>query len=516
MTTCATERNVNENVRICNLIIPVPDTDFNDFLVEVVKLSQFAPEIIESVERDLDRHAQEKKSLRLADRKFMESRTSDLPGIDIAERKVLAEELQLACGRPRMPGYAVYAFLMIRGFLGSLTSKEARRFLRESMSLYAFLQERGLVIPSATTAQENVNVVSAATRALILDKQIAMVLGEEFDDFKSLTIDSTAVKANSAWPTDARMLTGLLARAARLGGKLHLFGLKDFSEGWTPRWLEQMDKLEFQICLAAGKAKSKGKLKKHYRQLLNRGRKVGNALAAELAGLDQPLLLKTQSPSRRALLQRLLQQIESDLSDAARVREYAGGRVFRDEKLPSTEKVLSLSDGSAAYIQKGCRNPVIGYKPQLVRSANGFVTSLTVPQGNTADCSELEPAISASIRRTGVVPGLVSTDDGYASTKGREAVLALGVKDISISGSKGKKLTSPEDWCSDLYRDARRNRSAVESLMFTIKDGFEFGDLGRRGIEAVRDELLEKVLAYNCCRIILLRQRRLEKLKPAA
>jgi hypothetical protein len=138
-----------------------------------------------------------------------------------------------------------------------------------------------------------------------------------------------------------------------------------------------------------------------------------------------------------------------------------------------------------------------------VRSANGFVTSLTVPQGNTADCSELEPAISASIRRTGVVPGLVSTDDGYASTKGREAVLALGVKDIRISGSKGKKLTSPEDWYSDLYRDARRNRSAVESLMFTIKDCFEFGDLGRRGIEAVRDELLEKVLAYNCCRIIL-------------
>ena len=38
-------------------------------------------------------------------------------------------------------------------------------------------------------------------------------------------------------------------------------------------------------------------------------------------------------------------------------------------------KVLSLSDGSAAYIKKGSRN-LIGYKPQLVRSENGFVTSL--------------------------------------------------------------------------------------------------------------------------------------------
>jgi len=52
--------------------------------------------------------------------------------------------------------------------------------------------------------------------------------------------------------------------------------------------------------------------------------------------------------------------------------------------------------------------------------------------------------------------------------------------------------------------------------MFTIKDGFEFGELGRRGLEAVRDELLEKVLAYNCCRRILMKKRRQQALDPAA
>jgi hypothetical protein len=82
------------------------------------------------------------------------------------------------------------------------------------------------------------------------------------------------------------------------------------------------------------------------------------------------------------------------------------------------------------------------------------------------------------------------------------------VKDVSISGAKGKRITDPDAWESQRYRDARRNRSAVESLMFTIKDGFEFGELGRRGIDAVRQELTEKVLAYNCCRIILMKQRR--------
>ena len=92
----------------------------------------------------------------------------------------------------------------------------------------------------------------------------------------------------------------------------------------------------------------------------------------------------------------------------------------------------------------------------------------------------------------------------------------MGVSHISISGAKGKKLTTPEDWESETHRDARRCRSAVESLMFMIKDGFAFGELGRRGIDAVRDELLEKVLAYNCCRRILMRQRQQEEFEPAA
>ena len=49
-----------------------------------------------------------------------------------------------------------------------------------------------------------------------------------------------------------------------------------------------------------------------------------------------------------------------------------------------------------------------------------------------------------------------------------------------------------------------------------IKDGFAFGELGRRGIDAVGDELLEKVLAYNFCRIILMKKRRREELEQAA
>lgn len=511
MPTCATQKTVDESSPISNLFLPLPDTDFRTFLAEVDEFGRFAPEIITAIENDLDAHARKKKKLRLEDRKFREAQTEDFPELDFEDGELRSDDLKLAVGRPRMPGEAVYMFLMLRGFLGSLSKKQSQRFLLESMSVYSWLQIRGLEMPGISTILDNLNVITHATRELIFDRQIVWVLREELDDFKKLTIDSTAVKANSSWPTDAKILTGLLRRVDRLGQKLDVFGLENFRQGWVPRWLEEMDKLEFNICLVAGKAKSRGKLKKHYRQLLKRGRKAVDSLRAEYNRFEAGLSIYTLAPSRRVLLQRLTDQIRTDLSDVERVLEYAANRVFEDKSLPSTEKVLSLSDGSAAYIKKGGRTAVIGYKPQLVRSENGFVTSLLVPEGNAADAVKLVPAIRDSIQRTGVTAELVSADDGYASAKGRDELHGMGVADISISGAKGKRLTALDDWESETYRDARRNRSAVESLMFTIKDGFAFGELGRRGIEAVRDELLEKVLAYNFCRIILIKKRRREK-----
>ncbi len=117
MPTCATEENKSDKTPLSNLILPVPDTDFRDFLDEVEELAGFAAQIIEAIEKDLDAHAREKKKLRLEDRRFFEGRTAELPELDIEEENILAAELNLGAGRPRMPAYAVYVFVMIRGFL---------------------------------------------------------------------------------------------------------------------------------------------------------------------------------------------------------------------------------------------------------------------------------------------------------------------------------------------------------------------------------------------------------------
>jgi len=221
-----------------------------------------------------------------------------------------------------------------------------------------------------------------------------------------------------------------------------------------------------------------------------------------MEGSDAQIL----KPSHRQIFQRSVKQMREDMQDMQRVIKYSEDRVMHGETLPSKEKVMSLSDGSAAYIKKGGREAVIGYKPQICRTAMGFIAALKVPEGNAADSSEFVPVMKEAMTRTGVTPRSLSVDDGYSSKSGREHFLG-DIEIVSISGSKGKRITPEEEWNSPDYQDARRMRSAIESMMYTIKHNFEFGRLGRRGIDAVRCELTEKVLAYNFCRAILIRKR---------
>ena len=59
--------------------------------------------------------------------------------------------------------------------------------------------------------------------------------------------------------------------------------------------------------------------------------------------------------------------LDDDIHDAEYVLYYAENLVYQNIKLPSRDKILSISDKDAAYIVKGQRNPVIGYKPQIAR-----------------------------------------------------------------------------------------------------------------------------------------------------
>lgn len=489
-----------------------PCTTLKEIIENALNLLNFKPEILKRIEADEDTLALKKKKMRLEDKRYYESKNANLfQTTDTNKEGIDEKDLTLEVGRPRMRSIVAYIFMMVRGYFSSVTDNESIERMTDSTTLNIALQSLNTKMPGFTTILENLNAISNATRNFIFDAQIEKILNDGYDDFEKCQIDSTSVKANTEWPTDARILLRLLSRSFHYLHKLEVFGLPAFKLWHVENWIGKLGKLHFRINMTAGKAKSKKKIKKYYRSFLKTAQKLLDYLIEEKSRIEANKV--DLSPSIRARLDLVWDRIENDLIDSAKVLYYAEDRVFNDIVLKSSEKILSISDRSASYIQKGNRNPVIGYKPQIARSGNGFITSMLLPEGNASDSTQFIPVLNDVVGRTTVIPGVLSVDDGYSSSKGRSIAFGMGIKIVSICGAKGKRLTPELEWNSDEYMQARADRSAVESIMFTLKYVFEFGLLRRRGIREVRAELLEKVIVYNFYRMVIFNRKARNNIK---
>ena len=488
----------------------IPNTELLEIIENSIELLYSFPEILQKINADQDRHAKEKKKLRLADKEYYQNQQRCLSGFSISRGAYDVDDLDLLPGRERMKPQTVFVFMMVRGYFGSVTNQEGIERMIDSRTLSLILQGWNIKMPGITTILENLNCISNDTREYILDCQVKQIINAGLDSFKELIVDSTHVEANTGWPTDSKILFALLHRAFHYSQKLSIFGLNNFKPHWVPTWEKKLKKMIYKLNMTKGKKGSKSKIKKYYRQILETAQKIHDYLISEMERTESFVYQVNIRPSARVRLKKVWNLIKKDILDSAQVMYYTRDRIFNEVILKASEKILSISDRSAAFIKKGNRNPVIGYKPQIARSEKGFIPGILVPEGNTNDSKELIPIVEKIIKRTNVIPRIVSTDDGYASEENRQKLLGKGVKAISISGAKGKKITPVRSWNSKAYQEARRERSAVESVIFTVKHLYEFGDVKRRGIEEVTAELLEKVIVYNFARV-----QKIEKAKQA-
>ncbi len=498
-----------------NLFLPVSDVVLAEIVEEAVALGCRFPEIGTRIRADQDGIGLAKKQMRAAHDAWVAAQTESLPGLaELMPGDVTVSVLEV--GRPRMHSETVLVFFVISHYFNSVYSQVAMERLFDSLTIYRYLGQRGLRMPGVRTIGDNVNAVSAETRRFILQCQLQMAREDELDDFLEICGDSTSVEANTQWPTDSGLILRLLRRVFRQGQNLEGLDVPNLAVHWSNRWLKALKKLDFEI----NTAKRRRSRKKLYRRFLKTTTKFAWHLGNEMIRLHPIQLNAYLPPLLRERLDHRWGDMLQDLLDVCRIHRRCEERVLDGKRVKGSKRLLSLADRTAAYIIKGGRSPVIGYKPQLARSANGLVTGLLVEEGNLSDSVMCVPLVEESMALTGIVPAVASFDDGYTSAINLKKLTKFGIKHVSFSGSKGKRLLGEERWQSGVLSELRRFRSRVESLIYCLKHCHEFGELRRRGLEQAREELLGKAVVYNFCRIIVLRRRNREKdravLDPAA
>lgn len=485
-------------------------SNFSQFLSECLNFWDSTPAARAAFADDLHTSALIDKRQRTLERMDAQGNTPALPGLEQLACGDIPCSLTLETGRPRMSAKLVFLFSMIRGWFGNICSSKVMDALVESQSLAAILDREGVKLPGATTILENINAIDPLTLERVMQMQLGNVRERGLDDFELLSVDSTAVRASSEWPTESKIIHKLLARVLAKGERLKEFELSPMRCACSERWIEQIRKTDFEIALCSNKAGAVRKRKKLYNSLYLNCCKALEKLLARLAERLQQCEDSQLTPLRKEYCHSLLLSIRDDLTDTGKVQEHSMLRIRESINVGTREKVLSIADRCASMICKGGREPVLGYKPQLARSGRGFVTAFEVEEGNPADSAALAPMVRQSIFNTGTVPARVSVDDGYSSAEGLRQVRDLGIDKVSISGAKGRKLLGQETWDSEDYFELRRMRSAVESTIYVLKHNHGFGQLGRRGLDQVRSECLEKILSHNIWRAVVVEQR-LEK-----
>jgi hypothetical protein len=501
-----------------NRILCCRETFLTQIVRDALALLRFDDGAVrKSLTADIDLAAKKAKKLRMMDELWREEALPRFPSFADAFEpsdfdSVPAESFSLLDGRPRVIDAEILLVLVVADGVFSLTSADGYERLVGSEVFQALME--GLASPARSTIGKYLGLVSEKTHELLQRTLYRMVRDEELDEFEVLTVDSTAIEANTAWPSESALICGFLARIHRLLGLQARYTLVAYKSKLVDRWLKRLADLHRSINLLPARPGSVKERRKLYRQLLALAEKTRKKLRELLETRQEQITDCCIRPTFRVRVEKMLNQIEMDFDEAEKAMTTANKRVLKATSTPASEKAFSLADPDAYMIVKGQRDAVIGYKPQLGRSSNGFISCFELLRGNPADSERLLPMLKTHVEMTGQCPVAVSTDDGYSSTDNLEKLIEAGIEVVSFSGAKGRGVLGDEIYDLDASALLRCGRSAVESLIFTFKHKLNMRRFCRRGLAGVRKDLSAAVLAYNLWRMAFVRKSKRSEEEP--
>ena len=369
----------------------------------------------------------------------------------------------------------------------NLSYEELAFHLEDSKSFRAFARLEMGQYPSSSTLQENIKPLSEETWEAIHICLMQYVMEAGIETGRKVRIDSTVVESNIHDPSDSTLLWD---------------GIRVIT-----RWLEEGQTLaprpDYRYCdhcrvvkkrlMVVLNAKKQDDRISAYRDMTHyAGKVVGYAKAAipalqayQAAGLGDLLAamnLAAQMKRAVGLLEKVISQTER--------------RVFRNEQVPASEKVVSFFEDHTDIIVKKRRDTQFGHKIFLTGGKSNLILDCLIAKGNPADSDQYSPMLERHKKTFSKVPRQVSADGGFASKNNLTAAKELAVKDAVFAKKRGLSVIdmAKSSW---VYKKLRNFRAGIEANISTLKRAFGLDRCTWKGWEGFRCYVLSSVFAYN-------------------
>ena len=207
---------------------------------------------------------------------------------------------------------------------------------------------------------------------------------------------------------------------------------------------------------------------KRYKDLLKVTEKTVRYSKSAIPILDS---YTSRDPAKVARAMAMSKNFKKLIPLAEQVVDQTTRRVIYDEKVPASEKVVSLFEPHTDIIKKDRRETFYGHKICLTSGRSNLISDCLIVEGNPADSSLTLEMLDRHDQIYGHYPLKVALDGGFASKANLKAAKAREIKDVCFAKKRGLK---EGDMCrsSWMYKKLRRFRAGIESGISWLKRCF--------------------------------------------
>ncbi len=383
-------------------------------------------------------------------------------------------------GRCGLTVESIFRCLLLKQQLG-VSYEQLAFHLSDSMSYRTFTRLPGHMSPGRSTLQSTIRRIKPETLEQVHRMLSVNWLKKGKLSLEKLRIDSTVVASNITPPSDSQLLNDCIRVLSRYLAK---------SRDITGKKLRFTDQRKASKSLAFQIFNAKNAIKEAlYPDLLKLIRVV---LRQVERGLQQVKDIAIDTASQ----QKWISDVEHYRDLALRVIDQTERRVIKKENVPSSEKLVSLFESHTDIIVKGFRDVQYGHKINLSTEKKGFITYLSIEEGNPSDKELFMPVLDAHQKHFDCLPESVVADGGYASQDNVSKGRGLGIKRVVFHKRVGISFHAMGVKIKTFKR-LRNFRAGIEGNISELKRAFGVSKAKWKGHDGFKAFVWSSVLSYN-------------------
>jgi len=367
----------------------------------------------------------------------------------------------LTAGRKSTPVEVILRMLTIK-HLYDLSYEQTELQVSDSLVLRQFCRVYFQAAPDHSTLCRWAKQIQPVTLEAFNQRVMNLAVDGKLTRGRKLRMDGTVVETTIHHPTDSR----LLADSVRVLGRT-LTRAKNLLAARTELGKETFRNRHRSARRAARKIaglsrRGREQLKPHYRRLTQVTRATIGQAEQVLAELENRAAEQGQQ---------LVKTLKTFIPRACQVLDQTVRRVFASEKVPATEKLVSIFEPHTDIIRRGKPNKEteFGHMVWLGEVEGGFISQYRVLDGNPADESQWQPVLENHVQQFGQPPQQASADRGVHSRDNETWATKLGVKRVILPKPGRKSETRRQHEKQRWFRRGRRFHAGVEGRISVIK-----------------------------------------------